>query len=486
MSERRRNLAVLGLCLAVSLVFAVLLIGNRNDDAFITYRHAQNLLLGRGFVFNPGERLLGTTAPLHGLLIAGLGVLSPLLPLNAVLLSWVSAGALGFLLWRVLCDLERPGAGVIAAVTVLLARFTYEVFPLETVLLAALCWACMWAFLRNRFGWVALLGAAAVVTRADAGLCLIAIFATDLIVRREARKLLVSGVASSALAAVWFGVAWLYYGSPLSNTASAKTGWSGHQWAFVEQLWTRGVSPLFAVEGLAIAAAAFAVYGLVVVLREPRYRLLRALPMWLGLYVLAYTVLRIFWAHHWYYFPIFVGSAVLFAVGAVEGVERLSVRVGTDAKRKSRARGLALGVLGCALFLNVLEIFDFRSTLSTEFYVGGRDELYQRAAKWLRANTSPEASVALAEPGTVAYYSDRRMVDMMGLVTAGIGEHMKAKDARRADIGWTTSAFDPDVVLLTWPIQWTYERTLPEDRRYSLREVIAVEEVEVIVLLYVR
>ncbi|MCB0187901.1 MAG: hypothetical protein KDE31_26715, partial [Caldilineaceae bacterium] len=41
------------------------------DDAFITYRYAENLATGQGFVYNAGERLLGTSTPLYTLLLAG-------------------------------------------------------------------------------------------------------------------------------------------------------------------------------------------------------------------------------------------------------------------------------------------------------------------------------------------------------------------------------------------------------------------------------
>ena len=44
------------------------------DDAYITYRYAYNLLVGNGFVYNPGERVLGTTTPLYTLLMAGLSL----------------------------------------------------------------------------------------------------------------------------------------------------------------------------------------------------------------------------------------------------------------------------------------------------------------------------------------------------------------------------------------------------------------------------
>jgi len=42
----------------------------RLDDAFITFRYGQNLALGHGMVFNPGERLMGSTSPVEVLLSA--------------------------------------------------------------------------------------------------------------------------------------------------------------------------------------------------------------------------------------------------------------------------------------------------------------------------------------------------------------------------------------------------------------------------------
>ena len=56
------------------------------DDAPITYRYAENLAAGHGFVYNIGERILGTSTPLYTLLLAGLRVLgfSAQLASNAV------------------------------------------------------------------------------------------------------------------------------------------------------------------------------------------------------------------------------------------------------------------------------------------------------------------------------------------------------------------------------------------------------------------
>ena len=41
------------------------------DDAYITFRYARNLADGLGLVYNPGEWVLGTTAPLWAIVLAG-------------------------------------------------------------------------------------------------------------------------------------------------------------------------------------------------------------------------------------------------------------------------------------------------------------------------------------------------------------------------------------------------------------------------------
>ena len=49
---------------------------NTVDDAYITFRYARNLANGVGFVYNAGERVLGTTTPAYTLLLAALSRLS--------------------------------------------------------------------------------------------------------------------------------------------------------------------------------------------------------------------------------------------------------------------------------------------------------------------------------------------------------------------------------------------------------------------------
>ena len=64
-------------CLALLVAFSTVVFLWSNapydiDDAPITYRYAQNLADGKGFVYNEGEYIQGTTTPLYTLALAAL------------------------------------------------------------------------------------------------------------------------------------------------------------------------------------------------------------------------------------------------------------------------------------------------------------------------------------------------------------------------------------------------------------------------------
>jgi hypothetical protein len=61
-----RRINLLTLALIVLAVALRLIPGPRTiDDAFITFRYARNIVHGVGFIYNAGERVLGTTTPLY-------------------------------------------------------------------------------------------------------------------------------------------------------------------------------------------------------------------------------------------------------------------------------------------------------------------------------------------------------------------------------------------------------------------------------------
>ena len=74
----------------------------QTDDPYITFRYARNLLDGEGLVYNAGQWVLGTTAPLHAMLLAAGGLLTTDLPLLTSLVNGAALAVLAWLLARLL------------------------------------------------------------------------------------------------------------------------------------------------------------------------------------------------------------------------------------------------------------------------------------------------------------------------------------------------------------------------------------------------
>jgi hypothetical protein len=93
--------AALIACLLVPFAFGLMQTTAHFDDAYITYRYARNLATGQGFVYNPGEAVLGTTAALYGLLLGLLSLLGADIPQASHLLSIIGWAASVVLVERI-------------------------------------------------------------------------------------------------------------------------------------------------------------------------------------------------------------------------------------------------------------------------------------------------------------------------------------------------------------------------------------------------
>ncbi len=67
---------------------------------------------------------------------------------------------------------------------------------------------------------------------------------------------------------------------------------------------------------------------------------------------------------------------------------------------------------------------------------------YQTIGEYLKDNTPPNASVGYVEVGQIGYYSQRKIIDMTGMVTKGVVAHLKLRD-----FDWTLNEYKPDYVI---------------------------------------
>lgn len=221
-----------GLLVALALA-ARLIPGARTiDDLYITFRYARNVLAGNGFVYNPGERVQGTTTPLYTLLMAGLGALAggtranfPGLALGVNALADAGTAVLLLGLGR---RLGSQRAGLAAGLAWAIAPYsvTFAIGGLETSVYVLLLTGCAAAFTARQRGLTALCAVLAVLTRPDA-LILLGPLALDRLIRAvrardAADRLDWREFAALLPAAAWFGFATLYFGSPVAHSVQAK------------------------------------------------------------------------------------------------------------------------------------------------------------------------------------------------------------------------------------------------------------------------
>jgi hypothetical protein len=424
------------------------------DDAYITFRHAQNLASGEGFSFNPGDRLLSTTSPLHALVLA-LFSFSGLtdLPLVAVWLSVVSMLVLCASILLIFSQLRQPFTGLLCVLLLVTQHWFYRFFSLETILVLALNTTAIALALRHRWAWAGLVAGVAMIGRPDSILVAGIIAFYGLVATKfDYRKLWPYATAWALSYGSWLGFSFFYFGSAFPNTLAAKSGFES--WTvFISNIWPKIMSGL--VPGYWQFAAILVIFaGIGCVHLVLKQSPLLIFPAWAILHILGYTLLRIAFPFAWYYAPLILIVILLASVGGMATVDHLL-------KWRSSERGaLAWGLISTLLLfflllatLSMQGTWLFVSTYQTAYYSGARDQVYRQVGTWLAENSPPNATIALLEVGTVGYFSQRRIIDMAGLVTYELrnltkkGTYRETIETLRPDYVVATRGLPPDPEL---------------------------------------
>ena len=399
------------LWLALAALFCGHLAGRSLDDFFITYRYAQNLAQGNGFVFNPGERVFGTTAPGMALLLAAghlltripihwLGTISTGLALTGIaLLLLAGAGAEG----------RRPEAWV-GGTLLLTNTYLWACHGAEgPVVVALLLLAARWGETRPVLSGVT--AGFAAWCRPDAAL---GVGLLGLLLWGERRRLPRKyGIAALCVLALGAGLAFFYFGGVLPNSWRAKQaealGGAGSSGLL---FWPASI-PIFR-RHLGVALPWILALGVVgqwpLFRRGGRPGRLLALQA-LGL-ALAYPTLGVSLAP-WYILPVVISLlyGLAFAAGAAG-------RTAASALGEARLAPAAGVLLAAALLAPAVLSIGSRGL---RWYRGSGYPLhfegYRTAGLWLRQNSRPEDGIAAMEVGILAYFSQRRVEDLEGLVT---------------------------------------------------------------------
>lgn len=412
--------------LAASLLLAVILMWPLRfyltDDTFIHLQYAKHLARGQGLVFNVGERVYGCTSPLWVTLIAdamALGmdglVAARALGCFATLLSVV----LFFQLMR--RTLQEPAMRV--AATLAWAghawMIRWSLSGMETPLAVALVLAGFVAYTEGQ-QWGSrpvrsgALWALAALTRPEAVflLCLWAVFLLiDADSRNGVRRMVFGLLPPAIIYGAWLAFSKLYFGTFWPETLSAKTAGNEGLALQVENL-MRQLKIVASTDGLYVVVIAIALLVAGPRLAPRGFASQRLLPwVWLVLMPLLYVARGV---------PVLSRYLLpLLPILAWQGwhmAERWWLGDPPSAARRPRAVMLSV-ILAAAVLAQNLFVYRTRVVPHVTSFTAGLQSSLIEWGKWFRANTPPDAVIAAPDIGAIGYFSDRRVVDLAGLVT---------------------------------------------------------------------
>ncbi len=436
------------------------------DDAYIVYRYAENLALGRGFVFNEGERVEGVSCFLWTLLLAGAARAGLPLPQAAPLLTF-AAGLASLLLLpgtsaraRGRARPDRWDHGAAALVAAHPAFAYWSVGALETAPYALLLLLALRASLRGKPGGAgagsAVFAGLALWTRPEAPL-LAAGLAADRGVgagRRWARAALpfAAIVAAIFLPLLLFRI--LYFGEWLPNTYYAKTGFGPLESARIGAIYLArffcSVVPSFGEENFALALAGCAAVASLVVYGISRPGLRGAAILAAALLAATLVEGGDWMVLHRFLVPALPMLATLSAAAAGEWT------LGARRGRSLAAAGLAALLLASFVVAGVRARDGARGL---RVNAEGYREAHHAVARFLAERARPGDVVALMDVGIVGYESGLRVLDISGLTD---------REIARAPGGFLAKDYPPGAILDREPRFLVLVDGFPIDTRIAL------------------
>ena len=428
------------------------------DDAWITFRYASNFASGGGLVYNPGERVFGTSAPGYALLLGLLSMPAPSMvsQVSAVVCT-VALATAGVALYVFGVRRGSALAGFVAGLVFVVNPLALESFGGEMVPQAALAVWAVTAVALDRPAVATACALAATLVRPD-GLLVLAVALGWHGVRtsRVPWRLL---AASALVLGIWFAALWWWFGVPLPDTLAAKQAQraSGAWRSLGTDLFfwlcaLAGIDTPFSVTRTHSGFFAFLILALAGLLILPWRRAWWPMVAWPLLACVAYRQLRLPF-YHWYAVPALVLLAVCAGLAGDALARGLTAtlrglrRVWASDRSPTFVARAVVGAIVCATIVWPLTTIAFDTR---RWFPGPGERAYIGIGQWLADNTPPEATVGYIEIGFVGWHARRHMIDPFGLVTTGVGDAVARRDflyayrTRRPDYILHSPVFFPD------------------------------------------
>jgi hypothetical protein len=428
--------------LSLFVVLATPFFSHTVDDAYISFRYADNWIEGHGLVFNPGERVEGYTNFLWIVLLAPFIALSVDPATAAAVIGLLAAAGTLVIVVR-MSPRPEHNPGIVWIAPLLLASsppfLVWATGGLETPLYTLLITAAAAGIARSAPRGTlpissAILAGLAALTRPEGVLVAAVLGLAALLLHHEQanfhRHFLNWCGAFLAIFLPYFLWRLLYYGRPLPNTFYAKVG------SDPEQV-QRGFAYLldfFLVCGFWLLLP---LVGLIWARRRSWVIVFGGLSLTLGLSVVALggdglPMFRFF-------VPVLPFFFLLLAEGTTGALERFRPT------RVVKPLAVVAGIILCTLSARAAFSGPARDYVRQDV---AEVEAWTAIGLWFRDNAAPGASIAVVPAGAIPWFSGLPAIDMLGLNDATIAR----RDTPRLGAGQAGhEKYDVDYVLSRKP-----------------------------------
>lgn len=408
------------------------------DDAFIYFQYAKNLTKGLFFEYVAGEGYSsGATSFVYVFLLTPFAFF--LKGGAMVITSYIFGGIClyfsGLYIFRLIRHLTGNaayaalGAAVYATNgNILWGYFSgMEICLFATLIAASLYYAAHGADIRKTLVSLSLLS----VVRPE-GFILVVMYAGLMFLRavfgRDVK--LLPYLIPIFPGALYFLVNYIFTGDPMPNTMRSKSDFSQPVFYFTEvfkngmSFYTRfindilngGVEHYFPRYFLFLFLAG-ALPGMVREIGRRKPGVYTTAFFWLFLGIMS-TVFSSFVAVHNYRYP--MPFIIVYVIFGVVGLWHILGALSGEAKKAGR---FFVAVAALMMFFNLF-------TVAANLVNFGRDcrDIYAQsisAGKWIKENIDPATTVAINDVGAIAYYSDAKIYDLVGLVTNGQAKYFR-------------------------------------------------------------
>jgi len=422
--DNRKTISIIILIIFITILMRGLLVYLSNytaDDAFITFRYAENIASGKGFVYNEGERVLGTSTPLYTLLLALLAKLGLPIVLLARIINIGADCLTGVLLFLLLRQFKLGVATFAALFYVLFPRvIVWSVSGMETSLYVLLLVTSLYFYCKENFNLTFLFLGLTFLTRVDGIILGLAILIHFVLQYKKFPTKIILG--SLGVILPWLIFSFIYFGSPIPNSVPGKKAlysasvWETPKWRIFWEFLFLKTQIGWPLLGLSLAGA----YQ--VLTKAKSYAII---VLWTLLYFFFF-----FFAetkiHMWYYVPFYLGYLILVALGldfVFEKANEIWRRWLEFSQNRIRVFN-SIKILGVGL-LSVIMIFAgliyFQQIHRTYKFVAaeqvGLEGIHKEMGLWLLENTEPGDTVCAEDIGYLGYYSGRYILDQDGLIS---------------------------------------------------------------------